>query len=289
MVGPAPVGATPRASAVTGVERNGRRPIRGHGTIPALLTCTYRECLGCRPGSGRTRGNSVGSTGRRPGVRGVAHAYQGTHGPQLRAAGPPPQHEHLHAAPVLRGGHRPPRLRARRALRRALRGDGGGAAGTAPAVAVGGGGTAADTDAWGTAGERGPVRRRRRNRPSRPNLPARSEPATSADPANRSSRPSPSSRPTRRARRVGRVCPTGRRRAKPAAAAGRHAVGPRTVHPRPHPTGVLSAPPPPRRPWHRRRRTLVGAAVAAVLLAMLGSPRRPAVRPSPGGRRRPGR
>jgi hypothetical protein len=143
MVGPALVGATPRASTVPGRGRNARRPVRAPGTIPAPLTCTYRERLGYRPGPVRTRGNSVGSRGRRPAVRGVAHASQGAHGPQLRAAGPAPQHEHLDAAPLLRGRHGAARLRTRRALRRAVRSDGGGAAGAPPPLAVGDGGTPA--------------------------------------------------------------------------------------------------------------------------------------------------
>ncbi|MFF0012012.1 helix-turn-helix domain-containing protein [Streptomyces sp. NPDC005374] len=41
-----PVGATPRASAVTPGGRNQGHGIHRHGTIPGRLTCRYRECLG---------------------------------------------------------------------------------------------------------------------------------------------------------------------------------------------------------------------------------------------------
>src|SRR4051812_29541210 len=41
LVGPALVGATPRASAVTGGRRNDCRPFADGGTIPAHLTCGY--------------------------------------------------------------------------------------------------------------------------------------------------------------------------------------------------------------------------------------------------------
>src|SRR3954468_6385796 len=138
-----PVGVTPRASAVPGGGCNTGHGIRRHGTIPGPLTCRYRECLGYG-----IKGEIVvgtGTTGRSPGVRGPAAAAEGAHGPQLRFAGPAAQHEHLDAAPVLRGGRRTGRLRTGRAVRGAVRGIGRGADGTAPAVALGRGGATAAT------------------------------------------------------------------------------------------------------------------------------------------------
>lgn len=46
LVGPALVGATPRASAVTAARRNAGRPSGEGGTNPAHLTCSYMDRLG---------------------------------------------------------------------------------------------------------------------------------------------------------------------------------------------------------------------------------------------------
>ena len=61
LVGPALVGATPEASAVTGAGCKRRPRMRHDGTIPAHLTCRYMECLGygSEPGIRHIDGGTV--------------------------------------------------------------------------------------------------------------------------------------------------------------------------------------------------------------------------------------
>jgi hypothetical protein len=74
LVGPAAVGATPEASAVTRGLRNRRRRIRHGGTIPGHLTCRYMECLGCPP----RRVTPSGNRGPGPRTKGPRREYGGT-------------------------------------------------------------------------------------------------------------------------------------------------------------------------------------------------------------------
>lgn len=64
----ASAGATPRASKTPGVHDNSCRPTRNGGTVPSLLTCKNKECLGCPPGMR----NRLVVVGRPPGAADTA-------------------------------------------------------------------------------------------------------------------------------------------------------------------------------------------------------------------------
>lgn len=254
-VRPVAVGATPGASAVPGGRRKRRRPFPGHGTIPAHLTCRYMRCLGCRPGPVRpnecVRGEGVG-TGRRGGVRGSAAGTEGTHGPQLRLAGPPSEHEHLHAAPLLCGRGGPPRLRPGGTLRRPVRGVGHGTPGTPPPLARGRHGTATaangrdggggDGDRAGSGGRRGHGRG------------GGDEGRVRSGDEDRGGGHGPAVRRRRHHRRRSAAPGRGRRH-RPTPPAG------------PHPPADRPLP----RPWYRRKRVAGVLAVACALLGTVGT------------------
>lgn len=135
-----------------------RKPVRRRWNHPSPSDVQVYGPPGMRGHGGD--GGSGADRGRRRTVRGAAAPAEGPHGPELRLPGPARQHEHLHAAPLLRGRGGPAGLRPGGASGRLLRGDTGGAPRTAPPVAARPDGTASDgTPSDGTpaaeAGRRG--------------------------------------------------------------------------------------------------------------------------------------
>ena len=99
------LGATPRASAVTAGGRNSgtRDPARWNHPSPSDVQVYGVPGIRFRAGRTYEGERCRHHDGRCRGVRGAAEAAEGAHGPQLRFAGPPPEHEHLDPAPLLRG------------------------------------------------------------------------------------------------------------------------------------------------------------------------------------------